>query len=491
MRVAFVHTPMSTVPVPQRQGFWQNFDIQYHAAYPGLRHMKNNMWELPHWMLWLAGVLVARDFTDLGVVDLYTEPNAFSAPGTMASDIVEAAVRAQPADVYLFSPMTVNLCYAYEIADAVKRVLPGAVVVFGGVAATPLAHEVAAHPSVDYVVVERGEQALPALLDALAAGGDVSDVGHLVHRGPDGAPVRTSRRYRDLAPAEIPFPKVDLFPSGTGEDIRYLRQVYALGCPYKCTFCTIQTIGRRPDYFPLDRVRDEIRAYREHYGNHHNIYWGDETFTLHPEHTLELLEMLEQEGGINYDCQTRLNCLTDERILHKLRSSGCQWVEIGLETGVQESHETHKHHMKLGAVKDTLKKVRDAGLAACAFTVNGFPDQSPDDMRRSIDWVCGLIAEDLLQATYLFGLVPYPGSAMFEQPERFGMTLLHRDFRLYHEDLPPVFTTARATPDEAYAVFLEGLGLFAQAMDKPPYFGAAPAPGTAAAYGTFWADAHV
>jgi hypothetical protein len=32
---------------------------------------------------------------------------------------------------------------------------------------------------------------------------------------------------------------------------------------------------------------------------------------------------------------------------------------------------------------------------------------------------------------------------------------------------------------------------FAQAMDKTPYFGSAPVPGTADEYGTFWADAHV
>ncbi|MEV0318582.1 B12-binding domain-containing radical SAM protein [Streptomyces sp. NPDC050658] len=442
-------------------------------------------------MHWLAGVLVAHGYEDIKVVDLYTEPNAFTRPGQMDVDVVEAAVRRCPADVYLFSPMTVNLCHAYEISDAVKRVHPASAVVYGGVVATPLAHEVAAHPSVDYVVVDRGEQALPALLDALAEGRDVSGVGNLVHRGPDGTTARTARRYPQLHPADIPFPKVDLFPESTGEDIRYLRQVYALGCPYQCTFCTIQTIGQRPDYFPLDRVRDEIRAYRARYGDRHNIYWGDETFTLHPDRTLELLEMLEQEGDINYDCQTRLNCLTDDRILRKLKSSGCQWVEIGLETGFQESHETHKHHMKLSATRETLKKVRDAGLAACSFTVNGFPDQSPDDMRRSIDWVCQLLDEDLLQATYLFGLVPYPGSAMFEHPERFGMKLLHRDFSLYHEDLPPVFATEKTTPDQAYDVFLEGLDLFARAMDKPPYFGSAPAPGTADEYGTFWADAHV
>lgn len=266
--------------------------------------------------------------------------------------------------------------------------------------------------------------------------------------------------------------------------------MYALGCPYQCTFCTIQTIGQKPRYFPVERVLAEIRAYRSHYGQHHNIYFGDETFTLHRDHTLELLAALRAEGDIGYDCQTRLNCLTDQSILDALSDSGCQWVEIGLETGVQASLDQHKHRMKLREVEETLRRIRDSGLAACAFTVNGFPDQTLDEMSRSIDWVCQLIDADLLQASYLFGLVPYPGSAMYRHPERFGMTIEHHDYSRYHEDLPPVFHSAHASPDEIYAVFLEGITSLAQAMGKAPYFGG-PLRSSLDSYGTFWADAHV
>ncbi|MEU6556258.1 radical SAM protein [Streptomyces sp. NPDC046915] len=480
---------MSTVPVPQRQLFWQNFDIQYHATHPGLPHMKRPMWELPHWMNWLAGVLVDAGHTDLAVMDLYTEPGAVGETSVLDREVVRSAVRTHPADCYLFSPMTVNLHFALQIADTVKEIHPRARTVFGGVVATPLAETVAAHPSVDYVVEGRGEYALPALLGALDRGSDPAGVGQLVYRRGDTVR-RTGLTYPDMTPHELPFPKIDLFPRSTGGDLRYLRQVYALGCPYRCTFCTIQTIGQKPSYFAVDRVLSEIRAYRDHYGTHHNIYFGDETFTLHRDHTLELLAALSEEGDIGYDCQTRLNCLLDDTVLKALKESGCRWVEIGLETGVQSSLDQHKHHMKLKEVEETLLRVRDAGLAACAFTVNGFPDQTPDDMRRSIDFVCSLIDRNLLQASYLFGLVPYPGSAMYDFPERFGMEILHHDYARYHEDLPPVFRTAHSSPDEVYEVFLDGVTSLGQAMDKPPYF-SGDLVHPRESYGAFWAEAHV
>jgi hypothetical protein len=147
--------------------------------------------------------------------------------------------------------------------------------------------------------------------------------------------------------------------------------------------------------------------------------------------------------------------------------------------------------VKLGQTEETLIRLRDEGLAACSFMVNGFPNQTVDDMRRSIEWVCDLIARDLLQASYFFGLVPYPGSEMYHHPEKFGMKLHHHNFKFYHEEMPPVFDSPFAKSDEAYQVFLEGLKALAQAMSKRPYFGDRMLPTNLEKYGTFWSEPHV
>lgn len=487
MHIVFVHTPMSALPLAERKDFWRNFDIQYHSAHPGLRHMKNNLWELPHWMHWLGGVLVEAGFTSLAALDFYTSGVPLKG---IDQGRVQEALRNHPADVYLFSPMTPNLPFAYEIADAIKLLYKDSKVVFGGVVASPLHTEVAGHPSVDYVVFDRGEYALPALLRALQQGGDLGPVGNLSYKH-NGTVVTNPLKYPHMPVARIPFPKVDLFQRSIGDDLRYLRQVYGLGCPYKCSFCTIQTIGHKADYFPIDRVLAEIAAYRAHYGEHHNIYWGDEVFTLHRRHCMSLCQALELHGGIRYDCQTRLNLLDDDRLLSALYKSGCRWVEIGLETADQESQDIFKQRMKLDRIEEILQRVRDAGLAACAFMVNGFPNQTVDDMKYSVQWTCSLIERDLLQATYFFGLVPYPGSEMYEQPEKYNMKIRHNDFRYYHEDMLPVFESPLAAVDEVYEQFICGVRELGQAMSKRPYFGTRPPAEKLAHYGTFWRSAHV
>lgn len=487
LRVVFVHTPMSTWTVPEREGFWRNFDRRYHAAHPGLRHMRRNLWELPHWMHWLGGVLEAAGYENIGVLDFYSAECALT--GVDEARVSEALV-AMPADVYLFSPMAPNLGFALEIAALAKALHPRCRTIFGGVAATPLRASVAAHSSVDFVVHGRGEYALPRLLDAIRGEGAVEEVGNLCWR--DGGEVRESAHTYPWMPLEaLPFPKVDLFEPEIGQDLRYLRIVYSLGCPYKCSFCTIQTIGRKASYFPVERVIAEIRAYRARYGRHHNIYFGDETFTVNVPRTLVLCDALRREGSVSYDCQTRLNLLGDSQVLDALRESGCRWLEVGIESIDQSTQDLFKQRLKLAPLLDTLKRVRDAGLPTCSFLVNGFPNQTLDDMRRSIDFVGELIEAGLLQATYLFGLVPYPGSDLYEDPGRFGLRLQHHDLKLYHEDMPPVFDTAHATSDEIYDVFLDGLTVLGRAMEGRPYFGDMPPRQSAHEFGRFWETSHV
>jgi anaerobic magnesium-protoporphyrin IX monomethyl ester cyclase len=488
LRIVFVHTPMATLTVDERRVFWQNFDVRYHATHPGLRHMRRNLWELPHWMTWLAGVLVQEGYSNLGTLDFYTTECALSGVDT---ERVLQSLRSNPADVYLFSPMTPNLLFAYEIADLIKVLYPKSKTVFGGVVATPLREQVAAHPSVDFVVHGRGEYALTHLLDCIDGEEDPECVGNLCYRSQNGDIVTSPNIYPWMPPDQLPFPKVDLFDPDIGLDIRYIRQVYGLGCPYLCKFCTIQTIGRKPSYFSVERVLAEIHAYRGHYGLWHNIYFGDETFTLNSERTLALCDALEREGSIMYDCQTRLNFVDSHEVLAAMGRSGCRWVEIGIEAINQETQDLFKQRVNLKPLVETLRRVQDSGLPVCSFLVNGFPNQTIDDMRRSIDLVGEILERGLLQASYLFGLVPYPGSDIYQRPEKYGMTLHHHNYKLYHEDMVPVFSTQYANPDQMYEVFLYGLRELGRAMSAKPYFGEIPQGPQLATFGTFWEDAHV
>ena len=467
LRIAFVHTPMAALKVEGRDMFWKNLDRLYYAVHPQAKPMDESIWEIPHWMTWLAGVARDRGFDNLMPLNLQAAADANLGIDRHA---FEREIRATSADVYLFSPMTANLHFALTMASIIKRVYPKAKTIFGGIVATPMHRTLAREPVVDFVVHGRGELALPDLLEAIDGRRDIGTVGNLTFREENGQVTENLQVYPWVQAADIPYPAVDLFPQELGSFLRYIRINYALGCPFKCSFCTIQTIGQKPDYFPIDRVLQEIRDYQNHYGRDLHIYFGDETFTHNTRATLALCERLNDEG-ITYDIQTRLTSARNRRVLAALKKSGCAWVEVGIEAVSQKSMNLHKQGTDVGMLEDTLRRIRDAGLPACSFIINGLPGLSLDDMRRSIDSTCNLLSRDLLHASYFLGLVPYPGSKMYDNPLKYGIKLRHRKFELYNEEALPVYDTDHASAEQIYGVFLEGVQEIGQAMDKPPFLG--------------------
>jgi len=480
LKICFVHTPMSSVVVPKRESFWYNFDKRYYAVHPNLKPADAGIWELPHWMTWLGGVLQASGYTNVKALSLYT---AVDLTKGIDAEFITKDILSNPADVYLYSPMTPNLHNAYDIASLVKKIYPNSKNIFGGVVSSPLHQQVAQHPSVDFVVRDRGEFALPALLESMNDKKEVAKVKNVSFKNDSGELIINPELFPYMELAELPFPMVDLFPKEVGDKLRYIRQNYALGCPFKCSFCTIQTIGRKTGYFPIERVIAEIKAYRAHYGAQHNIYFGDETFTLDPQRTIDICNALKAEGNITYDIQTRLMSLNNRNVLAALRDSNCKWVEVGIETLSQNSQMVHKQGTNLTKIKDMLRRMRDHNLPVCSFIVNGLPDQTPDEMRQSIDGVAKLLQEELLHATYFFGLVPYPGSLMYQDPTKYGLNIKTHDYRLYNEDTEPVYDTKLATSKEIYKVFLEGIDTLGEAMGNKPYLGGELSPSVLGALG--------
>jgi anaerobic magnesium-protoporphyrin IX monomethyl ester cyclase len=467
LKICFVHTPMCSVENEAKKSFWEAFDRRYYMVHPHSKPVDASIWELPHWIPWLAGVLRDEGYEDTMAMPINPMVSIESGIDT---EIFYKQIQENPADVYLHSPMTANLHLANDISDLIKKVYPKAINIYGGVVATPLANEIAKHSSIDFVIVERGERALPDLLRSLEGHLSIDKVGHLVYHDQNQV-IRTSPKYPAVKPSELSFPRHDIFASSIGEKLRYIRLVHGLGCPFKCHFCTIGTIGRPTEFFPIERVMAELDAYRSHYGKNHIIYFGDETFTINSKKTKELCNALAKRGDVVYDAQTRLMSMSNAHLLSDLYRSGCRWLEVGLETVDQETSNQFKQRTNLSKLREILERARDSGLPVCSYMIHGLPNQTTDDMLRSADMVAELLNAGLLHATYYNMLVPYPGTSMYNHPEQFDMTLETRETKFYNEDSLPVYRTKHASSQKIYDAFIQATETLAEAMSGKPYLG--------------------
>ncbi len=120
-------------------------------------------------------------------------------------------------------------CSAYSgIADRasvmIKNILPETLIVYGGIHASVVPGEVAANPSVDFVMQGEGEIAFPEAIEVITHGdGNISKVGGLWYKNPEGEIKGTG---------DAALPVLDELPVGMPDVLDDVIWKYDLSSPY-------------------------------------------------------------------------------------------------------------------------------------------------------------------------------------------------------------------------------------------------------------------
>lgn len=379
--------------------------------------------EPPLGILYLAGV--ARDEgCSVRVIDLASRGQA-----DLAAEVPVGF------DVYGFSTYTVNFRVTLALADAVRVRNPRALFIAGGPHATALPEEVLA-AGFDAVVTGEGETALAAIVRAVRRG----ERPRGIVRGTPVADLDT-----------LTFPDYDLLDFGTySRELDGQRCVSVLssrGCPYPCTFCNSRIMGAGTPirYRSPENVVAEVRQIKAR--GIDRIRFQDDIFTLDIRRVRRLAAALSREGVI-YRCFSRVSTFTAE-MAALVRGSGCIHVSFGVESGspaLLAEHAMNKHQTP-GDIRAALEHARAAGLRTRVYLMVGFPGETDGTVRETIE----LMKSTPWDEFAVYPLIAYPGTPLFEEPERFGILQIRRDYGEYVQvgrDFRAGFTIRTATFDE-------------------------------------------
>lgn len=326
---------------------------------------------------------------------------------------------------------------AFELAAISKEELPDTQVVFGGVHSTVLPQESLQDMNVDVVVIGEGELTFMELVECLENDRPLSKVKGIAWKEDGRILINEPRPFiKDLD--ELPFPARDLLPmekyASYFTGVPMASMITGRGCPYNCMFCASGAYWKNmPRFRSVKNVVDEIECIIEVF-NIRFINFLDDTFTLKKQRVYDFCNELQKRGvDIRWHCNCRANTV-DQEMLSKMKESGCTGIDMGVESGNEVMLKRIRKQITLEQIKTAFKVANNVGLNTHAFFMMGFPDETEETMRQSID-----LAKEISPSTVDFrSVVPFPGTDLYNVALTHGKVLT-KDWYYYDTNGIPIY----------------------------------------------------
>ena len=208
------------------------------------------------------------------------------------------------------------------------------------------------------------------------------------------------------------------------------------GCPYACTFCDSRTTwSRRVRQHSPKRIVDEIVAVKEKYGSAFFAFY-DDIFVLDPKHTLAFCDELQRRGladlpktEFRWWCEVHPQCVT-EKVIWAMKDANCVAVAIGGESGNQRTLTQIQKSSSEEHIRNAAQLIRQAGLSLSIFFMIGFPWETEDDIRETLDFMEELEPDNPTVSV----LTPLPGTSIYEYCKEKNLINYDDDFlTLFHQ----------------------------------------------------------
>jgi anaerobic magnesium-protoporphyrin IX monomethyl ester cyclase len=187
------------------------------------------------------------------------------------------------------------------------------------------------------------------------------------------------------------------------------------GCPFRCSFCSRTPWDIQTKFRSVDNILAEIDEIVELGYTGLMIY--DDTFTLQRQRVLELCRHLESYNLL-WKAFIRADRI-DEDLALSMSRAGCVEVSIGIESGSQRILDAVGKRTTVVQNTMACKTCKDTGINVRAFVILGLPGETHETVAETRAWL-----DDAQPTSIGLGpLIPYPGSRIWEHPEKFDIQI--------------------------------------------------------------------
>ncbi len=321
-------------------------------------------------------------------------------------------------------------------ANIIKSVDHRIKTIIGGVHATSNSDSIIKEDSIDYVAIGEGEFTLGRLCDYITFESNIPSKGIAFKK--DGVVINLGRAdfIDNLDGLPLPsYNKVDFMKYATAiqresvdrpRAMPYANIITSRGCPYKCCFCEAGKIsGKKPRLRGVENILNEIRWLKYEYGIE-GLIFDDDNLIFDKERAKNLFRaMIDEKFNIKWNAIAMAAYKLDEEMISLMKESGCQYVDIAIESGVKRVLEDIIHKpLKLEHAREVSTLLKKHSIDFAANFIIGFPGETWEEIRETIKF-----AEDFdADYTKIFIATPLPNTELYDLAKKGGYLKKNFDF---------------------------------------------------------------
>lgn len=272
----------------------------------------------------------------------------------------------------------------------------------------------------DTILVEEGERPVVELAKYINGEINVEDVSNLIYRKDGGIIINDTKKPLKLDEMAIVSLDGYNFKQYFAPEI-ILPFQSSRGCYWgKCSFCD-QDFGQNFNVKNVEKLTDEFIQLKEKYGLKYFEFIDE---SVSPSYLSELADKIKEKNiDINYFFDARLESTFCGDLLKKAYNSGLKMVLWGLESGSNSVMELINKGIDIDKRLDILKNSSDAGIWNFAFIFFGFPTETTEDAKKTINLICE--NTDIIHSYGRSVFTMGKHTKLKDEPEKYGITAVY------------------------------------------------------------------
>ncbi len=298
----------------------------------------------------------------------------------------------------------------------------GITTVWGGVHATIMPEEVLKEEYVDFVVVNEGEVTTQEFTYELQHGRNWAKIFGLAWKDEKGGLVVNPERpfiqnLDDFFPRWELLPDVSAYLLQSGPYDQAIPVYISRGCPFRCGFCYNEVVMKRTwRQHSDDFIINQLEWLKQTYGVNAVDYADDYLFGRP-----RPMQRLVEKVNMPWSGQVRVQLLKPE-FVKWMNRTGCQWVNIGAESGSQKVLDSMNKDQKAEQIEWGVRNLAEYAphIEANLSFIFGLPEEDEVERQITIELIDRLCQINPNTRCSVCIYMPYPGTPLWPEALKRG-----------------------------------------------------------------------